>query len=174
MAPPPSPLGRWKVSFESILDDGSCLKASGFLLLWPKNWLALVNHKDSPLVGKTLVDGEVFYPGSSIRFPSHLVFVQECLVSPPGFSSFSEPSPSRWRITFSPIGLMDSKLPMGRSGFLLLKPLAKRIFLVDSKEQVIAARFLLKDEQIITGSILDFKDHSILVGERVSSHQVDF
>jgi hypothetical protein len=69
---------------------------------------------------------------------------------------------------------MDSKLPMGRSGFLLLKPLAKRIFLVDSKEQVIAARFLLKDEQIITGSILDFKDHSILVGERVSSHQVDF
>jgi hypothetical protein len=43
--------------------------------------------------------------------------------------------------------------------------LQKRISLVDPKEQVISARFLLQGEQVVTGHILDFKDHSILVGE---------
>jgi hypothetical protein len=127
MAPPPSPLGRWKISFESLIEDGSPVSGSGFLLLWPKNWLALVNHKDSPLVGKTLRDDEVFYPGSSIRFPSHLVFVQECLVSPPGFSSFKEPTPIRWRVTYSDLGKLDAKIPMGKSAFLILKPHAKKV-----------------------------------------------
>jgi hypothetical protein len=169
-------LGRWKVSFESVLENGSCHKASGFLHLWPNNWLALVNHKDSPLVGKSLYEGEVFYPGSSIRFPSYLVFVQDCLLSPPGFSSFSEPPPLRWRVTFSPVGKMDVKIPMGRSGFLLLKPMANRLILVDPKEQIISARFLHQDEHINIGSVLDINDHSVLVGECIgspsSSHKV--
>jgi hypothetical protein len=65
---------------------------------------------------------------------------------------------------------MDPKIPMGKSAFLLLKPHAKRIFLVDSKEQVISARFLLQDEQVVSGSMLDFISHSILVGECVGSH----
>jgi hypothetical protein len=173
MAPSPSPLGRWKVSFESLTDNGNCNPVSGFLLLWLNNWLTLVNHKDSPLVGKSLRDGEVFfYPGSSIRFPSHLVFVQECLVSPPGFSSFSEPTPLRWRVTYSALGKMDSKIPMGKSAFLILKSRAKRIILVDPKEQVISARFLLQGEHIVTGHILDFKDHSVLVGEYIGSSDI--
>jgi hypothetical protein len=70
---------------------------------------------------------------------------------------------------------MDSKIPMGRSAFLMVKPHAQRIFLLDPKEQVISARSLLEGEQVVTGNILDFKDHSVLVGEclgsPVSGHQ---
>jgi hypothetical protein len=82
MSPPPPPLGRWKVSFEALQGDSKCKASSGFLILWPKSWLALVNHKDAPIVGKHLKDGEVFYSGSFVRFSSHMVFVQSCLVSP--------------------------------------------------------------------------------------------
>jgi hypothetical protein len=113
MAPPPSPLGRWKVSFESLLPNGSCNSASGFLLLWPNNWLALVNHKDSPLVGKTLRDGEVFYLGSSIRFPNHLVLVQTCLVSPPGFFILLGTSSSKMEGDFCSFGYIGSKNSYG-------------------------------------------------------------
>jgi hypothetical protein len=56
----PSPLGRWKVSFEVVLGSGKSKSAPGFLLLWPRGWLVLVNHKDSPIVGKHLTKGEVF------------------------------------------------------------------------------------------------------------------
>jgi hypothetical protein len=95
--------------------------------------------------------------------------VIECLVSPPGFSSFSEPIPLRWRVTYSDLGKMDSKIPMGRSAFLILKPHAQRLLLLDSKEQVISARSLNQDEHVVTGNILDFKDLSVLVGECVGS-----
>jgi hypothetical protein len=52
--------------------------------------------------------------------------VQDCLVSPPGFSSFSEPTPLRWRVNFPALGQMDSKIHMGKSTFLILKPHAKK------------------------------------------------
>jgi hypothetical protein len=48
----------------------------------------------------------------------------------------------------------------------------KRIILVDPKEQVIFARFVLQGEQVATGHILDFKDHSVLVGECVGSSNI--
>jgi hypothetical protein len=86
----PSPLGRWKVSFEVLLGSGRSKSSPGFLLLWPRNWLVLVNHKDSPLVGKHLNPGEVFYTGSTVKFASHVAVVEACLISPPGFSSFPE------------------------------------------------------------------------------------
>jgi hypothetical protein len=57
------------------------LHIPGFLVLWPRNWLVLVNHKDSPIVGKYIKDGEAFYPGSTVSFPSHSVTVTSCLVS---------------------------------------------------------------------------------------------
>jgi hypothetical protein len=72
-------------------------------------------------------------------------------------------------VTYAPLGKLDPKIPMGKSAFLLLRPHAKRIFLVDSKEQTISARFLLKDEQVVSGSILDFNIFSVLVGECVGS-----
>jgi hypothetical protein len=69
MEPSHPPLGRWKVSFEVLQDSGKRKLAPVFLLLWPKNWLALVNHNDAPIVGNFLQNGEVFYAGSCVRLP---------------------------------------------------------------------------------------------------------
>jgi hypothetical protein len=172
----PSPLGRWKVSFEVLLDSGKSKSSPSFLMLWPRYWLALVNHKDAPLVGKHLKDGEVFYSGSTVRFQSHVVFVEACLLSPPGFSSFPEAPPVRWRVTYAdlvaPSTNKDSKPAFSRSAFLILKPHAKRIVLLDSKEQVLDARFLLINEKIQPGQILDLTVFSALIGDRVVSNSI--
>jgi hypothetical protein len=69
--------------------------------------------------------------------------------------------------------LNDSKPPLGRLAFLILKPHAKRIVLLDSKEQVLDARFLLINERIKTGQFLDLKIFSVLVGERIVSDSID-
>jgi hypothetical protein len=65
------------------------------------------------LVGKYPHDGEKFYVGSTVRFPSHEVDVHSCLLSPPGFSSFPEAPPVRWSVSFFLIdhsqNLNDSK-----------------------------------------------------------------
>lgn len=172
----PPPLGRWKVSFETLLDSGKSKSSPGFLLLWPKNWLALVNHKNAPLVGKHLEDGEVFYSGSTVRFQSHVVFVEACLLSPPGFSSFPEAPPVRWRVTYADLvtssNNKDSKPALNRSAFLILKPHAKRIVLLDSKEQVLDARFLLLDEKIQPGQLINLTVFTALVGDRVVSDSI--
>jgi hypothetical protein len=128
-------------------------------------------------VGKYIKDGEVFYPGSSLRFPSHLVSVLSCLVSPLGFSSLPEAPPVRWRVVYAPLGnsLMseDNKFPMGKLAFIILKPNAKRLVLLDAKEQVHDARFLLLDETVCTSNSLDIQVFSVLVGQRISSDSID-
>jgi hypothetical protein len=99
--------------------------------------LVLVNIKDSPIVGKHLDKGEVFYSGSKVSFQSHVALVEACLLSPPGFSSFPEAPPVRWRVTYA--DLVPSSVPLAskpalsRSAFLILKPHAKRLVLLDSK-----------------------------------------
>jgi hypothetical protein len=173
----PLPLGRWKVSFEVFLDSGKSKSSPGFLLLWPRNWLVLVNHKDSPVVGKHLKDGEVFFSGSIIRFQSHVVFVEACLLSPPGFSSFPEAPPVRWRASYADLvphsGVRDSKPDLNRQAFLILKPHAKRLVFLDSKEQVLDARFLLVNEKVNPGQLLDLNIFTVLVGDRVLSDSIE-
>jgi hypothetical protein len=174
MAPPP--LGRWKVSFEVVLDSGKSKSAPGFLLLWPRSWLVLVNHKDSPIVGKHLTKGEVFYSGSTVRFQSHVALVEACLLSPPRFSSFPEAPLVRWRVTYADLvpssATLDSKPALTRSAFLILKPNAKRLVLLDSKEQVLDARFLLLNEKVQPRKLLDLTVFTVLVGERVVSDSI--
>jgi hypothetical protein len=137
-----------------------------------------VNHKDSSLVGKHLNVGEVFYVGSTVSFPSdEKVAVESCLLSPPGFSSFLEAPPVRWRVCFFPMdsskNLKESKPPLGRLAFLILKPHENRIVLLDSKEQVLDARFLLINERIRSGQFFDLKVYTVLVGERIVSDSID-
>jgi hypothetical protein len=48
----------------------------------------------------------------------------------------------------------------------------KRIVLLDSKEQVLDARFLLLDEMICLGQFLDLTVFTVLVGERVVSDSI--
>jgi hypothetical protein len=155
MAPNPPPLGRWKISFQEFLGSGMGMPTPGFLLLWPKNWLVLVNHKDSPLVGKHQHDGEKIFVGSTVRFPSHEVVVLSCLRSPPGFSTFPEAPPVRWSVSYFPIDhsrhLSDSKPPLGRLAFLILKPHAKRLFYWILKSKCLMQGFFL----LMKGSNLD-------------------
>jgi hypothetical protein len=153
---PPLPLERWKVSFIEFLDTSKSKSSPGFLVLWPKNWLALVNHKDAPLVGKYLKNGEVFYIGSSVRFSNHVAIVEACLLSPHGFSFFPKAPPVRWRVTYASLDSFDMRSEvkpfLNISTFLILKPhAAKRLVLLDSKEQVLDARFLLLNEKVRPG-----------------------
>jgi hypothetical protein len=66
----------------------------------------------------------------------------------------------------------DNKFPMGKSAFLILKPNAKRLVLLDAKEQVLDARFLLLNEKVCSGLSLDMQVFSVLVGERISSDSI--
>jgi hypothetical protein len=67
----------------------------------------------------------------------------------------------------------DSKFLLGKSAFLILKPNAKRLVLLDSKEQVLDARFLLLNEKVCSGTSLDMQVFSVLIGERISSDSID-
>jgi hypothetical protein len=67
----------------------------------------------------------------------------------------------------------DNKFPLGKSAFLILKPNAKSLVLLDSKEQVLDARFLLLNETVCSGHTIDIQVFSVLVGERISSDSID-
>jgi hypothetical protein len=67
----------------------------------------------------------------------------------------------------------DNKFPLGKSAFLILKPNAKSLVLLDSKEQVLDARFLLLNETVCTGHTIDTQVFSVLVGKRISSDSID-
>jgi hypothetical protein len=67
---------------------------------------------------------------------------------------------------------LDSKPALNRSAFLILKPHAKRLVLLDSKEQVLDARFLLLNEKVKPGQLLDLTVFTVLVGERVVSDSI--
>jgi hypothetical protein len=47
----------------------------------------------------------------------------------------------------------DNKFPMGKWAFLILKPNAKRLVLLDSKEQVLDTRFLLLHETVSSDNL---------------------
>jgi hypothetical protein len=53
--------------------------------------------------------------------------------------------------------------------FLILRPHAKRLVLLDTDEQVLDARFLLENERVHSGLILDLQSHTVVVGERIIS-----
>jgi hypothetical protein len=50
-----------------------------------------------------------------------------------------------------------------------LKPHAKRLVLLDSKEQVLGASFLLLNEKVRSGQLMDITVFTVLVGEHIIS-----
>jgi hypothetical protein len=66
----------------------------------------------------------------------------------------------------------DVKPFLNRSAFLILKPHAKRLVLLDSKEQVLDARFLLLNEKVRPGQLMDLNFFTVLVGQRVISDSI--
>jgi hypothetical protein len=50
------------------------------LVFWSsKNWLALLNDLEDPLVGRSIEIGETIHIGSIVRFNSHIAKVQGSL-----------------------------------------------------------------------------------------------
>jgi hypothetical protein len=56
----------------------------------------------------------------------------------------------------------------------MLRPQAKRLVLLDMQEDVLDARFLLENEKIHSGLILNLKSHTVVVGERIISDSLAF
>jgi hypothetical protein len=89
---------------------------------------------------------------------------------PPKASSLPEAPPVHWKATCSHFKNGSSS----SQAFLLLRPQAKRLVLLDTQEEVLDARFLLENEKIHSGLMLDLKFHTVVVGERIISDSLDF
>jgi hypothetical protein len=142
-----APVGRWVVTFNTIRlwDDGKFSK--GFLVLSRSKWLVLLNESEDPLVGRALENGEVFHDGSMVRFPSHTSKIVSSFLSP---WPAKEPPILRWKVQCS--SFVSGDWSSWRPGFLILRPLAHRLVLLDNDEILIDARFLLENESITKGN----------------------
>jgi hypothetical protein len=142
-------------------DDGKRL--NGFLVFWSaKNWLAILDDLDNPLVGRSVEKGETIHVGSLVHFNTHIAKVQSCLFSP---WPSKEPSPLRWNVLCS--SFVKGDWSDQRHAVLLLRPIAKRLVLLDKDEVVIDARFLLEGEIISAGISIDMLVHKVTVGQKI-------
>jgi hypothetical protein len=143
-----------------------------------------------------MCDGEVLYPGHILDFKDHSILVGECIgssiipreedVHSPAHKSVNnsrsfaqvvkssislkapslpEAPPIRWKASCSSFNDGSSTF----QAFLLLRPQAKRLVLLDTHEEVLDARFLLENERVHPGLILDLISHTVVVGERTIS-----
>jgi hypothetical protein len=154
------PSGRWSISFATSQDWDDGKRSSGFLVFWSsKNWLALLNDLEDPLVGTSIDNGETIHIGSIVRFNSLIAKVQECIL--------------RWNALCS--SFVNGDWSSQRSTVLLLRPIAKRLVLFDQDGVLIDARFLLEGEQVSTGVAIEMPVHKVIVGnlieEKVRSKQ---
>jgi hypothetical protein len=158
-----APVGRWVVSFNTIRlwDDGNFSK--GFLVLSRSKWLVLLNESEDPLVGRALENGEVIHDGSLVRFPSHTSKVVSSILSP---WPAKEPPVLHWKVQCS--SFVNGDWSSWRSGFLLLRPLAQRLVLLNNEEILIDARFLLEKESITKGIQIELPVHKVLIGDQIS------
>jgi hypothetical protein len=162
--------GSWKVTYTGAKEDGKFLE--GLVKLWSNNaWLVLFNSDGFPLEGKVLEDGESLRAGLVIQLPFHLV----CVNCPSSSESLARsPSakcnPLRWNAMCSPLGLLDDANQ--RKCWLLLRPKAKRMILLDSDEVIIDAKYLLENETISPRCTIDMTALQLFVGESASSSEL--
>jgi hypothetical protein len=160
-----APSGRWKISFASNSDWDEGKFSSGFLVFWSStNWLLLQNDLEVPLIGRVQENGKTLHVGSIVRFPSHMAKITQCFSSP---WSEVEPTPLKWKVTCS--SFVNGAWSGKRNGFLILRPLAKRLVLLDEQDVLIDARFLLEEESISPGLHIELPVHKVIVGEQISN-----
>jgi hypothetical protein len=157
------PVGRWVSSFNinRLWDDGKFSKGS--LVLSRSKWLVLLNESEDPLVGRALENGEVIHDGSLVRFPSHMSMVVSSIESP---WPAKEPPVLHWKVQCSPF--VNGDWSSWRSGFLILRPLAQRLVLLNNEEILIDARFLLENESISKGNQIELPVHKVIIGDQIS------
>jgi hypothetical protein len=174
---------------------------SAFLVLKPKaQRIFLIDSKEQVISARSLTQGEQVKIGAILDFKDHSVLVGECIGSPDfasgyvsstptnksalGSRSFvqvvkssknttaipiPEAPPVRWKVSCS----YFQKGSPSFQAFLILRPQAKRLVLLDMKEEVLDARFLLENEKVNSGLIIDLKCHTVLVGGRIISDSLD-
>jgi hypothetical protein len=121
-----------------------------------------LNDQDDPLVGRSIEKGETIHVGSLVHFNTHIAKVQECVFSP---WPPKEPAPLRWNVLCSSFvkGDWSSQHP----ATLLLRPLAKRLVLLDGDGTLIDAHFLLEGELIDSGVAFEMLVHKVIVGKKL-------
>jgi hypothetical protein len=129
--------------------------------------LVLQNDREEAQIGRALENGEFIHVDSIVRFSSHMTKVSSCLLSP---WPAKEPSPLRWKVCCS--SYVNGSWSDERTGFLLLRPLAKRIVLLDQEEVLIDARFPLEGETISKGVNIELPVHHVRVGDLLSSSKL--
>ena len=161
--------GDWKITYSGSSTDGKFLVGS--LILLAKRWLVILNANGFPIEGKCLENGEVLSVGSVVRFPSHLARINDIL--PPTFDFLGtshvhackgDDLKLMWHVTCS---TLSSDVLDNSPGFLVLYTIAKRIVLLNCDKVVIDARFLLQDEKVSSGVILDLVVKRVMVGEQI-------
>jgi hypothetical protein len=139
----------WWVSFLKV-----CVK---------KNWVTLLNSDGSPLEGRSLDAKEKVHQGIVLNFTSHMVCVNCPAESTLARSPSCNSMPLRWKVSCLPLGAFSGVSP--KPGFLLLRPQAKRLILLDLDEVIIDARYLLENEEVQAGSKIKMTSHIVSVGD---------
>jgi hypothetical protein len=135
----------WKVTYTGANLVGKFLE--GLLKVCVKKSLVtLLNSDGSPLEGKSLDAKEKIHQGIVLNFTSHMV----CVNCPADSSLARSPScnskPLRWKVSYLPSGALSGVSPKSR--FLLIRPQAKCLILLDLDEVIIDARYLLENEEV--------------------------
>jgi hypothetical protein len=160
-------IGRWKVDFGSYRewDDGKF--SAGFLVLSSSRWLVLQNDHEEPLIGRALENGEFIHLNSIVRFPSHMSKISSCLLSP---WPDKEPVSLKWKVWCS--SFVNGAWSVDRPGFLLLRPLAKRVVLLNHENVLIDAHFLIELEVLAAGTKIELPVHRVTIGEPINGDSV--
>jgi hypothetical protein len=121
-----------------------------------------LNDHDDPLVGISLEKGETIHVGSLVRLNSHIAKVQDCAFSP---RPSKEHALLRWNALSS--SFVKGDWSSQHSATLLLRPLAKRLVLLDGDGTLIDARFLLEGEHIDSRVAFEMPVHKVIVGKKL-------
>jgi hypothetical protein len=76
-----------------------------------------------------------------------------------------EPPVLRWKVQCSTF--VNGDWSSWRSGFLTLRPLAQRLVLLNEEEILIDAHFLLENEAISKGNLIELPVHKVIIGDQI-------
>ncbi|KAM0865930.1 hypothetical protein ACQ4PT_042941 [Festuca glaucescens] len=171
-----SPAWIWNVSYSSVedLDNGVHNLLDGELHLWPaKQWIALMDAKGTPIIGKFLQkDDDVLEVGSVVEFSAFHALVDHCIVSPQEDQVVIDQVPladpkfmdRHWTVTYS----TSTDLSRGRlkayDGTLGLIVKDNWLVLKNAKGTVIGRRGAKSKDLFSIGAKILFPNHVIQLG----------
>ncbi|KAM0861076.1 hypothetical protein ACQ4PT_046145 [Festuca glaucescens] len=180
-----SPTWKWKVTYSAIedLNSGRQKVMDGELHLWTlKDWIALMNYRGAPIVGKFLVNGDVVDVGTNVEFPCHHVKVVSCILSPAEVRlpipdlAISAPVPLRsksWKISYSTSKDLNRGRMNAYDGTLVLLIKDNWLILNNAKGSQIGCRYIEANDSFSLGAKLSFPVHVVRMGAPISRTESD-